>query len=92
MLLTIVPDDVTRNVRGDDFTAQELYRWDQKNYGTTIQTYSTIRFGDRTVTQVIQIEMANANLMLQTTYTKTKFDDGRAPQEQNVQEVFRKAL
>jgi hypothetical protein len=90
-MVTIIPDDKTRSLRGNSWTEQELYRWDQKSYGSSIQTYSTIRYSDRTVTAVVQMEIANPSLLLQTTYTKTTFDDGRAPQEQNTQEMFRRA-
>lgn len=86
---TIIPDNKKRSITGNQWTGVIRHRWNTRNYGSVIETYKTMYFSDRRVTEVVLLEIVNGNLMLQSTYRKIVLDAGKEYNEYD-QEVFRR--
>jgi len=86
---TIIPDNKRRSITGNQWTGVIRHRWNTRSYGSVIETYKTMYFSDRRVTEVVLLEIVNGNLMLQSTYRKVTPNSGKEYNEYD-QEVFRR--
>lgn len=85
----IVPDGKDRPIKGPDFKGLARHRWNSTRYGTTIETIRTMNFEKFTVTEIVQLERVNQNLMLQSTYRTVRPQTGESYTEYG-QVVFRR--
>lgn len=87
---TIVPDNKSRLIRGPEWKGFVRHRWNDKNYGSIIQSYKNMDYSDRSISEVLTLEIVNENLLLESTYRTIYPDQGPARREYQ-QKVFRKA-
>jgi hypothetical protein len=88
-MVTIVPDNRTRPVEGGQ--GQVRHRWNSSNRGTIMETHRVFMDQGARITEVITFELAQRDLLLETTYTTVECpaDSGQARHETH-QRVFRR--
>lgn len=89
---TIVPDNKVRSVSGSQWTGVIRHRWNNpRGYGSVVETYKTMYYQDRRVTEVVFLEIVNDSLLLESTYRTIELNAGGRPRQEYAQRVFRRA-
>lgn len=89
--LTIVPDGVRRTAFGAEWKGTVRHRWNSEDFGAVVETYRTMIFSEKTVTEFVTLEEVNENLILENTYRVIEgHGDGSTPLYEYNQQVFRR--
>lgn len=86
--MTIVPDNRTRPgpVKG----SQIRHRWNSPDDATVLESHRTYSEEGAQITEVVTLERANDNLLLQTTYRTIDYGGSTPPRHEYNQVVFRR--
>lgn len=90
---TIVPDDKSRIISGAEWKGTERHRWNNKNNATSIETHRYLHYPDKVVTELVMLEKANENLLLESTFRRIEPVPGQKvspPREEYRQRFFRR--
>jgi hypothetical protein len=87
---TIVPDNKRRSASGSSWTGVVRHRWNKsKNYGSVLETYRTMYYSNRRVSESIFLEVVNDSLLLESVYRTIEPNSG-VPRNEYSQNVFRR--
>lgn len=87
----IVPDDKIRSFTESSFRGVVRYRWNSSDYGLVLETSRVICYENRTVNEYVTLErVGNDNLLLETTYRTTYFDNVAKPRREVRQQQLRR--
>lgn len=88
--VSIVPDNVNRAIPGRDRSAVR-HRWNSARVGSILESHLSYSQARKRISEVVMYERANANLLLETTYTTIEHMDGTGLVERGYeQQVFRR--
>jgi hypothetical protein len=89
----ILPDGKVRSISGAQWKGTVRHRWNNKSYATIIETYRTLYYPKKVVTELVLLEKVNDNLLLESIYRSTvvRQEDGKdcEAEPEYSQRVFR---
>lgn len=90
--IIIVPDDKVRNFvdNENDVKGSARYRWNSEKYGSVLETYRELFFGNRHIMEFVTLEQVNENLLLESTYRVITVGDSDRPRTETKQVVLRR--